>query len=51
MSSGSAAKATLADAGRQLFSASRQKRAAPNDSDRVRKYLAKFGLDWAAVTA
>jgi transcriptional regulatory protein RtcR len=43
------ASASLADAGRRLFAASRAKRRAPNDSDRVRKYLLRFGLDWAAV--
>ena len=34
----------LSEAGRSLFSASRKKKTNPNDSDRVRKYLAKFGL-------
>lgn len=42
---------SMADAGRALFSASRTKRATINDSDRLRKYLARFDLDWAAVTA
>jgi transcriptional regulatory protein RtcR len=42
--------ATLSDAGRQLFAASRQQRTSTNDADRLRKYLAKFGLDWASVT-
>jgi transcriptional regulatory protein RtcR len=37
---------TLSDAGRILFSASRRKRSAPNDADRLRKYLARFDLDW-----
>lgn len=36
---------TIADAGRQLFSLSRLKRSKINDSDRVRKYLARFGID------
>ncbi|NVZ99520.1 RNA repair transcriptional activator RtcR [Pseudomonas gingeri] len=36
----------LSDAGRQLFNASRQAKANPNDADRLRKYLARFGLDW-----
>jgi len=40
---------TLSDAGRALFSASRKKKANPNDSDRVRKYLAKFGLIFAEL--
>jgi len=38
---------TLSDAGRKLFSESRKKKANPNDADRVRKYLAKFGLSFA----
>lgn len=38
--------ASLADAGRKLFAASREKRSAVNDSDRLRKYLARFDLDW-----
>lgn len=42
--------ASLSDAGRQLFAASRQQRSSTNDGDRLRKYLAKFGLDWALVT-
>ena len=40
---------TLSDAGRVLFSASRRKRAAPNDADRLRKYLARFGLEWKTL--
>lgn len=38
---------TMADAGRQLFAASRQQRNTTNDSDRVKKYLARFGLSWS----
>jgi transcriptional regulatory protein RtcR len=41
---------TLSEAGRTLFSASLQRRASSNDADRLRKYLARFGLDWAAVS-
>lgn len=37
---------SLADAGRQLFAVSRLQRSSQNDSDRLRKYLAKFGLEW-----
>lgn len=37
---------SLSDAGRKLFAASREKRASTNDADRLRKYLARFGLDW-----
>ena len=40
---------TLSDAGRRLFAASRTRRSAPNDADRLRKYLARFGLSWAAL--
>lgn len=40
---------TLSDAGRELFSASRRKKANPNDADRLRKYLARFGLEWKSV--
>lgn len=35
---------SLSDAGRRLFSASRKKRATANDADRLKKYLAKWGL-------
>lgn len=42
---------TIAEAGRKLFQASRQKRATTNDSDRIRKYLARFGLDWQQIVA
>ena len=41
---------SLAAAGRKLFAASRQARATTNDSDRLRKYLAKFGLDWKTIS-
>jgi transcriptional regulatory protein RtcR len=40
---------SLSDAGRRLFSVSRTRKAAPNDADRLRKYLARFGLDWNQV--
>ena len=40
---------TLAAAGRALYQASRLKRSTPNDSDRLRKYLQRFGLEWADV--
>ena len=38
-----------ADAGKKLFAVSRAARRSVNDSDRLGKYLAKFGLDFAAV--
>lgn len=37
---------TLSEAGRRLFAVSRTKKSATNDADRIRKYLARFGLDW-----
>jgi transcriptional regulatory protein RtcR len=37
---------TLSEAGRRLFVISRTRKAAPNDADRLRKYLARFGLEW-----
>ncbi|MGB7343412.1 MAG: RNA repair transcriptional activator RtcR [Pirellulaceae bacterium] len=37
---------SLAAAGRELFSVSRQAKQKPNDSDRLKKYLAKFDLQW-----
>jgi transcriptional regulatory protein RtcR len=40
---------SIADAGRTLFGASRVRRSTINDSDRLRKYLARFGLDWSAL--
>jgi transcriptional regulatory protein RtcR len=40
---------TIADAGRKLYSNSRQNRRTTNDSDRLRKYLARFDLDWATI--
>lgn len=40
---------SLSEAGRKLFASSRARRKSVNDSDRVRKYLTKFGLDWDRV--
>jgi len=40
---------TLSEAGRRLFAASRSRKASPNDADRLRKYLARFGVDWDAT--
>lgn len=40
---------TLSEAGRILFSSSRQRKRTMNDADRLRKYLARFGLTWEAV--
>ena len=41
---------SLSEAGRTLFAASRKKRKTANDADRLRKYLARFGLDWGTCT-
>lgn len=41
--------ASLSEAGRTLFAVSRQNRKQPNDADRLRKYLARFGLDRESV--
>ena len=43
------ASRTLSEAGRQLFTASRIKKEMPNDADRLRKYLARFGLEWIRI--
>ena len=42
---------TMAQAGRVLFGVSREHRTKVNDSDRLRKYLARFELDWDAINA
>jgi transcriptional regulatory protein RtcR len=39
----------LSAAGRMLFTASRARKASSNDADRLRKYLARFGLDWQTI--
>ena len=41
---------SLSDAGRTLFAASRARRTSSNDADRLRKYLARFGLDWQTLS-
>lgn len=40
---------SLSDAGRKLFSSSRLEKKLPNDADRLRKYLARFGLDFEGI--
>jgi len=42
---------SLSDAGRVLFHASRSRKTTSNDADRLRKYLARFGLDWGQLEA
>ncbi|KQQ90230.1 RNA repair transcriptional activator RtcR [Massilia sp. Leaf139] len=37
---------SLSDAGRKLFGVSRDAKTKPNDADRLKKYLARFGLSW-----
>ncbi|MBY0520354.1 MAG: RNA repair transcriptional activator RtcR [Sphingomonas sp.] len=44
------ASRSLSEAGRVLFAASRTRRSTANDADRLRKYLGRFGLDWATVS-
>lgn len=41
---------TLSEAGRKLYAVSRTQRSSVNDSDRVRKYLARFDLTWDEVS-
>jgi transcriptional regulatory protein RtcR len=43
------ASSTVSEAGRALFAASRGRKKNPNDADRLRKYLARFGLAWKDV--
>ncbi|MBL8510701.1 MAG: transcriptional regulator [Betaproteobacteria bacterium] len=40
---------SLSEAGRQLFAVSRAARDSQNDSDRLRKFLARFGLVWRTI--
>jgi len=40
---------TISAAGRVLFQRSRDRKKAANDADRLRKYLARFGLDWPGL--
>ncbi|HVH33588.1 MAG TPA: RNA repair transcriptional activator RtcR, partial [Tahibacter sp.] len=46
-----AAARSASDAGRSLFQASREKRSSSNDADRLRKYLRRFGLEFAQIAA
>lgn len=43
------ASRSLSEAGRTLFNASRARRSSSNDADRLRKYLARFDLEWSVV--
>jgi transcriptional regulatory protein RtcR len=40
---------SLSDAGRMLFDVSRLARNTPNDADRLRKYLARYGITWSMI--
>ena len=40
---------SLSEAGRQLFAASRQNKSTANDADRLRKFLARFDLNWQQI--
>jgi transcriptional regulatory protein RtcR len=42
---------SLSEAGRTLFASSRARKSSSNDADRLRKYLARFALDWKRVQA
>jgi len=41
---------SMSEAGRNLFHVSRSRKASNNDADRLRKYLARFSLDWSQIT-
>jgi transcriptional regulatory protein RtcR len=43
--------ASLSAAGRELFASSRSTRRSVNDADRLRKYLARFGIDFKDLRA
>ncbi len=40
---------SMSDAGRTLYAVSRAAKAKPNDADRLKKFLARFALDWDKV--
>jgi transcriptional regulatory protein RtcR len=42
---------SLSDAGRKLFNVSRGHKAITNDADRLRKYLNRFGIEWAQISS
>jgi transcriptional regulatory protein RtcR len=43
------ASRSLSEAGRALFAVTRALKSSTNDADRLRKYLARFGLSWPEV--
>lgn len=42
---------SLSEAGRRLFNVSRERKRSSNDADRLRKYLARFGLNFESIAA
>ena len=40
---------SLSDAGRKLYAVTRMEKVKVNDADRLKKYLAKFGLEWTGA--
>ena len=45
------ANPSLSAAGRALFAVSRTVKSSTNDADRLKKYLARFGLGWDHIVA
>jgi len=41
---------SMSEAGRVLFAVSRTRKSSVNDADRLRKYLARYGLAWKDVS-
>jgi transcriptional regulatory protein RtcR len=41
---------SMSDAGRKLYAVSRDSKAKPNDADRLKKYLARFQLEWETIS-
>ncbi|CAM2139441.1 DNA-binding transcriptional activator RtcR [Pararobbsia alpina] len=46
-----AAATSISEAGRALFAVSRANKKQPNDADRLRKYLARFGVEWDSIAS
>ena len=40
---------SLSDAGRKLYGVSRDAKSKPNDADRLKKFLARFDLNWDRI--
>lgn len=43
--------ASISEAGRRLFASSRTRKTSTNDADRLKKYLARFGVAWSKAAA